>query len=63
MPCRESIVLNFELLFDLARALLAVALAGESFFRAALFTWLEVKGVPLDFLNDVFLLNLAFKAP
>jgi len=48
-------------LLDLARAFLAIALAGECFLCAALFTGLQIERVPLDFLNDVFLLNLALK--
>ncbi len=49
-------------LFDIAGALLAVALAGEGFLGAALFAGLQVERVTLDFLNDIFLLNLALEA-
>jgi hypothetical protein len=49
-------------LFDIPRALLAVTLSSESFFGAALFAWLQVKRVPFDFLNNVFLLNLSLEA-
>jgi hypothetical protein len=49
-------------LFNIARALLAIALAGESFFRAAFFSWLQVERKPLDFLYDVFLLNFSLEA-
>ena len=49
-------------LLDFAGALFAIALAGESFFRAALLTWFQVKRVPLDFLHNIFLLDLTFKA-
>ena len=41
---------------------LAIALAGQSGFHAALFTRLEVVGVTLDFLDDVLLLDLPFEA-
>jgi hypothetical protein len=51
------------ILFNIAGALLTIALAGESFFSPALFTRFQVKRVPFDFLYDVFLLNLAFKTP
>jgi hypothetical protein len=49
------------LLFNFARPFFAVALAGESFFGAALFPWLQVEGMPLDLFNDVFLLYFPFK--
>ena len=48
-------------LFHFARALLAIALASQSFFRATLLTRLQVKRVPLDFFYDVFLLNFPLK--
>ncbi len=48
-------------LFNFAWALLAVALAGESFFGATLFTRFQVKRMPLDLLNDVFLLYFTFE--
>ncbi len=51
-----------ETLFEISRALFAVALAGKGLFGATLFTRFQVKRVPLDFLNNVFLLNLAFEA-
>ena len=52
---RERLVL---LLADL----LAIALACERFFYALLFTWFQIKGVTLDFLDNVFGLHLALKA-
>jgi len=55
------ILLGSEL-FDIAGALLAVTLSGESFLCAAFFARLQVKRVPLDFLNNIFLLNLPFEA-
>jgi hypothetical protein len=41
---------------------LAIALARESFLDATLFARLQIKGVTLDFLDDVLLLNLALEA-
>ncbi len=43
--------------------LLAIALACERFFHALLLTWFQIKRVTLDFLDDVFSLHLALKAP
>ena len=51
------------LLLDLARALLPVAFPSKSFFRAPLFTWLQVKRMPLDFLHNVLLLDFALETP
>ena len=48
-------------LFDIARSLLTIPLSSERFFGAPLFTGFQVERVTLDFLHDVFLLNLAFK--
>lgn len=41
--------------------LLAITLACERFFYALLFTWFQIKGVTLDFLDNVFGLHLALK--
>ena len=41
----------------------AAAFASERFFDALLFAGLQVKGVPLNLLDDVFLLHLALKTP
>jgi hypothetical protein len=41
--------------------LLAVTLAGQCFLDAALFAGLQIVGVTLDFLDDVFLLHLALE--
>lgn len=49
------------LLFDIAWALLAIALACEGFFGAALFSRFQVERVTLDFFNDVFLLDLTLE--
>ena len=43
--------------------LLAIALARQRFFHAFLFTGLQIKRVTLDFLDNVFGLHLALKAP
>ena len=43
--------------------LLAITLTCERFFHALLFTWFQIKGVTLDFLDNVFGLHLALKAP
>jgi hypothetical protein len=51
-----------EALFDISGTLLAVTLSSESFFGAAFLAWLQVKRVPFDFLNNVFLLNLPLEA-
>ncbi len=55
---KAAIVLLLVLLFA---SLLAIPLASQSRFYALLFTRLQVVGVTLDFLDDVFLLNLPFK--
>ena len=60
-PARFSADGLFQL-FNFAGALFAVALAGESFFRAAFFSWFQVEGMPLDLFYNVFLLNFAFEA-
>ena len=41
---------------------LAIALAGQRLLHAHLLAWLHVVRVPLDFLNNVFLLHLALEA-
>lgn len=42
--------------------LLATALASQCFLHSLLFARLQVKGVALDLLNDVFLLHFALKS-
>ena len=49
-------------LLDVFVALLPVAFPGKRFFGAALLARLQVKGVTLDLLDDVFLLHLALEA-
>jgi hypothetical protein len=43
--------------------LLTITLTCERFFHAFLLTWFQIKRVTLDFLDDVFGLHLALKAP
>ena len=43
--------------------LLTIALACQRFFYALLFTWFQIKRVTFNFLDDVFGLHLALKAP
>jgi hypothetical protein len=45
-------------LFEIAGSLLAVAFAGKGGLDALLLARLQVVGMTLDFLDDVFLLNL-----
>ena len=42
--------------------LLAVALTCEGFLHTLLFAWFQIKRVTLDFLDDVFGLNLPLEA-
>ena len=49
------------LLLFLAR-FLPISFARQSFFYTAFFTGLEIERVPLDFLDDVLLLDLSFEA-
>jgi len=48
-------------LLHIGPALLTVPLASQSFLCPALFTRLQIEGVTLDLLNDVFLLNFALE--
>ena len=50
----------FQLL-NFTGALFAVALAGESFFRAAFFSWFQVERMPFDLFNDILLLYFTFE--
>jgi uncharacterized membrane protein len=50
-------------LFNISRTLLAISLASQRLFCAPFLAWFQVKRVSFDFLDDVFLLYLAFKAP
>src|SRR5207237_2145619 len=53
---RNSLVLLFA-------SFLPAALPRQRFFHTLLFAGLQVKGVTLDLLDDVFLLHLALKTP
>ena len=59
-PARFSADGLFQL-FNFAGALFAVALAGESFFRAAFFSWFQVERMPFDLFNDILLLYFTFE--
>ncbi len=48
-------------LFKRATVFFTITLAGQSRFQAALLSWRDIEGVPLDFADDVFLLHLAFE--
>ena len=50
--------LQLVLLFT---SFLAAALTSERFLHALLLAWLQVEGVPLNLLNNVFLLYLALE--
>ena len=43
--------------------LLTIPFASQCFFHTLLFTWLQIKRMTLDFLDDVFGLHLALEAP
>jgi len=49
------------LLISLFTSLLAIPLACQCCLHATLFTGLQIVGVTLDFLDNVFLLNLPLK--
>src|SRR5262249_3638403 len=49
-------------LLQLAPELLAIALSRERLFRSTLVTRLQIEGMLLDILDDVFLLNLALES-
>ncbi len=57
--CTDPALIALVLLFA---CLLAISLAGKRLFDALAFTWLQIKGVTLDFLDDVLLLNLPLEA-
>ena len=54
-------VASGNLIFDDPAHFLAAALACQRLFNALLLARLQVEGVFLDFLNDVFLLNLTLE--
>jgi hypothetical protein len=62
----ESLPLGYsigdvEALLGIPCTLFTIALARQSFLGALLLTRFQVEGMPLDFLNDVLLLNLALE--
>jgi len=57
------LLLSIWLWLAVARALLAVALVCQDRFDSLLLTWFHIESVPLNFLNDFLLQNLAFEAP
>ena len=52
----------FTELFDVANTLFAVPFARQGFLGAALFARLQIEGVLLDLLDDIFLLDLTLEA-
>jgi hypothetical protein len=60
---RRPVWVAEQLLILLLTNLLTIALTSERFFHALFFTWFQVKRVALDFLDNVFGLHLALKAP
>ena len=52
-----------ELVALLLARLFTAALACYGLFHPLFFAWLEVKGMTLNFLDNVLLLDLALKAP
>jgi hypothetical protein len=59
---RPAIVAERKLIL-LFTNLLTIALTCKRFFHALLLTWFQIKRVTLDFLDNVFGLHLALKAP
>jgi hypothetical protein len=51
-----------RILFDLPATLFPVTLPGESCLDTFFFSRLQIKRMPLDFFNDVFLLHFSFEA-
>lgn len=52
----------FPELFDVTNPLLAVPFARQGFLGAALLARLQIEGVLLDLLDDIFLLDFALEA-
>jgi hypothetical protein len=52
-----------SLIFDNSADFLAATLAGKSLFDALLLSRLQIEGMLLHFLNDVFLLDLPLETP
>ena len=62
LPARPLFLDLLLKLLGVACSLLTVALTSQGFLGALALTWFQVKGVPLDLLNNVFLLYLAFES-
>jgi len=62
-PKRQALARPFRLaiLLDVLIALFAIPLPRQGFLGPAAFAGLQVKGVALDLLDDVFLLDLALE--
>ena len=59
----STLLLAIWLWLAVARAFFAVALACQDRFDSLLLTWFQIESVPLNFLNDFLLENLALEAP
>jgi hypothetical protein len=57
-----AVLLAIWLRLAVARALLAVALACQDRLDSLLLTWFQIESVPLNFLNNFLLQNLALEA-
>jgi hypothetical protein len=60
---RRPVWVAEQLLILLLTNLLTIALTSERFFHTLLLTWFQIKRVTLYFLDNVFRLHLALKAP
>jgi hypothetical protein len=49
-------------LFDFTSSFFTVTLPGQGLLDPLLFTWLQIKRVPFDFFDDVFLLHFSLEA-
>jgi len=56
------LVYYFSKLLNLTRALFAISFPCKRLFSPALLARLQIKRMPFDFLNDIFLLHLALKS-
>jgi len=48
-------------LFHFPTALFAISLAGQSLLDSLFLTWFQVKGMPFDFFDNVFGLDLSLE--
>ena len=58
LPCGERVLR----LLRLPASLLTIAFTGQGLLDAELLAWLQIKGVPFDFPDDVLLHNLSLEA-